>query len=177
MFLLPAPCVKPYCQPMSNASQCICMSELASRLSTYWHTKRYSEWRCRSNSHHLHRRRVTWTQTKREGVKSGCSGALKTDKLGLSRKANKYSDGGTGDLDMLRTHETCPGDVGSTRPELMPPQVQVRWQIYHIEMLVGNAMVSCTPLPYKVKPVGTYQLAVTLAIVSCQPPFPTSNEF
>ncbi len=40
--------------------------------------------------------------------------------LGLSCKANKCSDAGTGDLGVLTTHETSPwlllGDAGSTHP-------------------------------------------------------------
>ncbi len=75
---------------------------------------------CRSNSYPLRPRRVTWIKTKREGVKSGCSGALKPDMLGLSCKANKCSDAGTGDLGALTTHVTSPwftlGDGGSIRP-------------------------------------------------------------
>ncbi len=39
-------------------------------------------------------------------MKSGCSGALKSDRLGLSCKANKCSNAGTGDLGVLTTHET-----------------------------------------------------------------------
>ncbi len=34
------------------------------------------------------------------------SGALKRERLGLSCKANKCSDAGTGDLGVLPTHET-----------------------------------------------------------------------
>ncbi len=56
-------------------------------------------------------------------------GALKLDRLGLSCKASKCSDAGTGDLGVLTTHETSPcfslGDDGSTRPGWMPTQVQV----------------------------------------------------
>ncbi len=40
------------------------------------------------------------------GVKSGRSGTLKLGKLGLSCKANKCGDAGTGDLGVLTTHET-----------------------------------------------------------------------
>ncbi len=47
-------------------------------------------------------------KTKNEGVKSGCSGALKLDRLGLSCKANICNDTGTGDLGVLSTHETSP---------------------------------------------------------------------
>ncbi len=47
----------------------------------------------------------------KEGVMSGRSGAHKPDKLGLSYKAYKYSDAGTGDLVVSPTHEgsVCPG--------------------------------------------------------------------
>ncbi len=38
-------------------------------------------------------------------MKSGRSGALKPDKLGLSCKDNKYSDAGALDLGVLYTHE------------------------------------------------------------------------
>ncbi len=53
-------------------------------------------------------------------MKSGCSGALKPDRLGLSCKANKCSDVGTGGLGVLPTsHETSPcfslDDDGPTR--------------------------------------------------------------
>ncbi len=41
-------------------------------------------------------------------VKSGCSGALKPVKLGLSCKDNKCCDAGTGDLNVLPTHDTSP---------------------------------------------------------------------
>ncbi len=41
-------------------------------------------------------------------MKSGRSGALKPDRLGLSCKANKYSDAGTGGLGVLTTHEISP---------------------------------------------------------------------
>ncbi len=63
---------------------------------------------CRSNTYAFRTRRVTWIKTKREDVKSGRSGALKPDRLGLSCKANKCSDTGTGDLGVLTTHETLP---------------------------------------------------------------------
>ncbi len=53
-------------------------------------------------------------------MKSGCSGALKPDKLGSSCKVNKCSDAGTGDLDVLyiamKHHHIL----------VMSPQVQVR---------------------------------------------------
>ncbi len=39
---------------------------------------------CRANTYHLCPRRVPWTKTKRKGVKSGCSGALRPGKFGLS---------------------------------------------------------------------------------------------
>ncbi len=39
-------------------------------------------------------------------VKSGNSGALKSDRLGVNCKANKCSDAGTGDLGVLTTCET-----------------------------------------------------------------------
>ncbi len=43
----------------------------------------------------------------REGVyvKSGRSGALKPDRLGLTCKVNKCSNAGTGDLSVPTTHE------------------------------------------------------------------------
>ncbi len=41
-------------------------------------------------------------------MKSGCSGALKPDRLGLSCKANNCSDAWTGELGVLTTHETSP---------------------------------------------------------------------
>ncbi len=39
---------------------------------------------------------------------SGCSGALKPVSLGLSCKANKYSDARIGNLGMPHTHESPP---------------------------------------------------------------------
>ncbi len=55
-------------------------------------------------------------------MKSGCSGTLKQDRLGLSFKANNCSDAGTGDLGVLTTHETIPwlflDDADSTRPKV-----------------------------------------------------------
>ncbi len=62
---------------------------------------------CRPKSYPLPLRRVTWIKTRREGgVKSGRSGALKPDRRGLSCKANKRSNGGTGDLGVITTHES-----------------------------------------------------------------------
>ncbi len=70
------------------------------------------------------------------GMKSGRSGALKTDKLGLSCKANKCSDAGTGDFDVLTIHETSSmeipaGDAGSTRPGRLPLQVSCLHGEFH----------------------------------------------
>ncbi len=45
-------------------------------------------------------------KTKKEGMKSGRSGALKSRKLGLNYKAKKYSGAGTGGLGVLTTDET-----------------------------------------------------------------------
>ncbi len=39
-------------------------------------------------------------------VKSGCSGAPKPDRLGLSGKANKCSNARAGDPGVLTTHQT-----------------------------------------------------------------------
>ncbi len=54
-------------------------------------------------------------------LKRGYSGALKPDRLGLSREANKRSDSVTGNLGVLATHETSAcfslGGAGSTRRE------------------------------------------------------------
>ncbi len=51
------------------------------------------------------------------GVESECSGCLKPGRLGLSCKANKCSDYGTGNLGVLNAHEKSPwfslGDAGS----------------------------------------------------------------
>ncbi len=58
--------------------------------------------------------RVAWIKTKKEGVKSGCSGGYKPDKLGLSYKASKCSGIGTGDLGVLPTHETSPSRLNPT---------------------------------------------------------------
>ncbi len=72
----------------------------------------YSTHLCRPNSYPLRPRRVTWINTKSEGVKS-C-------------KANKCSDVRTGCLGVLTTHKTppCLDGAGSTRQEWRPPQVQ-----------------------------------------------------
>ncbi len=51
---------------------------------------------------------VPWIKSKRKDAKSGRSGAIKPDKLGLSRKANKCGDAGAGDFGALSTHETSP---------------------------------------------------------------------
>ncbi len=53
----------------------------------------------------LRLRRITWIITKREGVKSGRSGAHKPAKLGLSSKANTCSGTGTEDLSVLPTRD------------------------------------------------------------------------
>ncbi len=49
-------------------------------------------------------------------MKSGCPGAVKLGRLGLSCRANKGSDAGAGDLGVLTTHEIAPtfslGDAG-----------------------------------------------------------------
>ncbi len=59
-----------------------------------------------------------------ECVNSGCSGALKSGKLGLNRKVNKYCGAGTGDLGVLTAHEmssmeTYYGDAGATHHKYM----------------------------------------------------------
>ncbi len=43
-------------------------------------------------------------EAKREGVKSGCTGALKPSRLSLINEVNKCSDAGTGNLGVLITH-------------------------------------------------------------------------
>ncbi len=66
---------------------------------------------CQSNSHPLRPRRVTWAKTKRdEGVKSGCSGALIPSKLGLSCKANEYSDYSTM---LVMSAQPAPGEFSN----------------------------------------------------------------
>ncbi len=90
-----------------NMFQWLGVPGLGSRLSTYWHTKRPNKWRC---CHHTSADltpipRVTWIKTEREGVRSEYSGAHKPGMLGLSCKATKCSDAGTGDLGVLTTHE------------------------------------------------------------------------
>ncbi len=59
----------------------------------------------RTSAEQTHIPCVTWTKAKKEGVNSGRSDALKPDKLGLSCKANKYSEAGNGELGLLPTHE------------------------------------------------------------------------
>ncbi len=62
------------------------------------------------------RHRVTWIKAKRGGcAKSGRSGALKPGAFGISYKANKCSDAGTGDFTMQLT----PQKTSSTR-SVMP---------------------------------------------------------
>ncbi len=70
---------------------------------------------CKSNSYPLYSCRVTWIKTKRKGEKSGRSGALKPGKLGVSRRDNKCSDAGTGDLGVLPNHKTSPKAKNSDR--------------------------------------------------------------
>ncbi len=85
-----------------------------------------SAYPCRSNSYPLRPRRVTWINAKREGVKSKHFGAHKLYRLGLSCKANKCSDTGTGDLGVLTAHEISPyvslGVAGSTVPHYDYPK-------------------------------------------------------
>ncbi len=73
-------------------------------------------------------------------MKSGCSGDLKPDKLGLSCKANNCIDAGTGDLGVLTTHEILScfslGDAGSTHPGGMTSQVKV-----HVNKLAHSVNV------------------------------------
>ncbi len=74
----------------------------------------------RPNSFPMRPRNVTWIEIKREGVKSGCSDALKPDRLVLSCKDNKCSNAETGDRGVLTSHEILPYisicDADSTRP-------------------------------------------------------------
>ncbi len=53
-------------------------------------------------------------------MKSGSSGAFKSDRLGLSCKASKYSGAGTADLGVLSTRKTSQcfslREAASTRP-------------------------------------------------------------
>ncbi len=48
-------------------------------------------------------------------MKSGFSGALKPDRLGLSSKVNMCSNAGTGDLGVPTTHETLSCRLNSAR--------------------------------------------------------------
>ncbi len=74
---------------------------VSSRLSTYWPTKWLNEWRW---SQHTTAGQTPGLKSKTRGVKSGRSSGLKPGRLGLSYKANKCSDTGTGDLGVLPTH-------------------------------------------------------------------------
>ncbi len=65
---------------------------------------------CRSNSFPLRPRRV---KTERQGVKSGHSSAHKPGKYGLSCKANKCSNAGTGNLGWLLTQEASSMKIGN----------------------------------------------------------------
>ncbi len=65
-------------------------------------------------------RRVTWIKTEREGVKSGRSGVLKTGKLALSRKIDKRSDAGAGDLGVPPIHETLPMNGEKMKKDVSP---------------------------------------------------------
>ncbi len=104
------------------AAKAIARQGLCSGLSTYWPTKWPDKWRCNqhTSADQTHIPCVPVASPGREDVKSRCSGALKPDRLGLSYKANKCSDAGTGDLSVLPTHETSPwlalDDASSTRP-------------------------------------------------------------
>ncbi len=77
-------------------------------------------------------------------MKSGCSGTLKPDRLGLSCKANNFSDAGTEELGALTAHETSPwvflGDAGSTLTGLMPPQVKVTSSNENIDISLSPTM-------------------------------------
>ncbi len=70
------------------------------------------------------RHRVTWVKTKREGVKSGCSGTLEPDRLGLSCNVNKCSDTGTGDLGVLPFYETLSRHID---PHSLPPLLMANY--------------------------------------------------
>ncbi len=61
---------------------------------------------CRANSYPLRPRRVIWIQTKREGVYKLRRSQTGQTQIGLSCKAPKRSDTGTGALGVLITHET-----------------------------------------------------------------------
>ncbi len=97
----------------------------------------------RSNFYPLRPRRVAWIKTEREGVKSGRSGALKREKLGLACKANKCSDAGTGDFGVLPTQETL-----SMNP-VMPAQPAPGECRHMYELIVyrGGACLSRSSVP------------------------------
>ncbi len=57
-------------------------------------------------------------------MKSGWSGALKPDRLGLSCKPNKCSETGTGDLGVLPTHETSSIQIVPVSP---PPLLMANY--------------------------------------------------
>ncbi len=87
------------------------MPRLGSWLSTYWPTKLSNKWRCsqRTSAEQTSIFCVPitsllslWLKLKRS-VKGGRPGALKPDKLDLSRKGNKFSDPGTQNLGALPT--------------------------------------------------------------------------
>ncbi len=59
---------------------------------------------CRPNSQTLRPRHITLIEAKREGVKSGCTGALKPSRLSLINEVNKCSDAGTWNLGVFITH-------------------------------------------------------------------------
>ncbi len=59
---------------------------------------------------------VPWIKAQGEDVNSGRPGAHKPDKIGLSCKANKCSDAGTGDLGVLSIREISPWLVMPAQP-------------------------------------------------------------
>ncbi len=106
---------------VAKRSQRVGAPGLDSRLSTYWSTKWSSKWRCNQQTSVDQTPVPCVPASNQKGgcVKSGCSGSLKPDRFGLSCKANKCSDAGTGDLGVLTIHKISPC------PGWMPPQVQV----------------------------------------------------
>ncbi len=106
---------------------------------------------CRSNSYPLRPRRVTWIKTKRGALSN------RVCKVGLNCKANKCSDAGTGDLDVLATRETSPC-LDAARVNSAESKVSTAASC-------GAEPVSCQLVPFH-QPFGRFEHLLTTFIPS-----------
>ncbi len=109
---------KEYCR--RHMGQKVGMPGLGSKLSTYWQKRKCGQHTsAKQNS-------IPWVSVVSPGLKPNRR-VWRAVRLGLSCKATKCSDAGTGDLGVLTAHETSPwfspGDASSTQSGWMPPQV------------------------------------------------------